>query len=61
MLHIGAKASNMEFVKAFERTWTLSKPEHLGLVHRHEKFRVIGVTKSRQPFKTKDLDEGTCF
>eukprot|EP00975_Prorocentrum_lima_P051803 10849355-Prorocentrum_lima.AAC.1 len=30
MLQTGARASNTEFLKALERKWTMSKPEHLG-------------------------------
>eukprot|EP00975_Prorocentrum_lima_P005840 1264357-Prorocentrum_lima.AAC.1 len=36
MLQTRAKASNAEFLKAPERKWTMSKPEHLGPVDRHE-------------------------
>eukprot|EP00975_Prorocentrum_lima_P015638 3314817-Prorocentrum_lima.AAC.1 len=30
MMQTGAKASNVEFLKALERNWTMSKPRHLG-------------------------------
>eukprot|EP00975_Prorocentrum_lima_P069772 12928301-Prorocentrum_lima.AAC.1 len=30
MLQTGATASNIEFLTALERKWTMSKPEHLG-------------------------------
>eukprot|EP00975_Prorocentrum_lima_P011544 2453067-Prorocentrum_lima.AAC.1 len=30
MLQTRAKASNVEFLKALERKWTMSKPAHLG-------------------------------
>eukprot|EP00975_Prorocentrum_lima_P060979 12787137-Prorocentrum_lima.AAC.1 len=51
MLQTGAKASNVEFLRALERKWTMSKPEHLGPVDRHEKLKFIGVMISRQPSK----------
>eukprot|EP00975_Prorocentrum_lima_P039707 8343464-Prorocentrum_lima.AAC.1 len=51
----------MEFLKALEKKWTMSKPEHLGTVDRHEKLKFIGVMISRQVSNTNDIDEGTCF
>eukprot|EP00975_Prorocentrum_lima_P063709 12893165-Prorocentrum_lima.AAC.1 len=30
MIQTGAKASNVEFLKALEKNWTMSKPRHLG-------------------------------
>eukprot|EP00975_Prorocentrum_lima_P017315 3661235-Prorocentrum_lima.AAC.1 len=61
MLQTGAKASNMEFLKALERKWTMSKPEHLGPVDRHEKLKFIGVMISRQPSWVDGHEEGTFF
>eukprot|EP00975_Prorocentrum_lima_P069429 12926359-Prorocentrum_lima.AAC.1 len=55
MLQTGAKASNRELLKALVRTWTMSKPEHLGPVDRHEKLKFVGVMISRQPSKTNDM------
>eukprot|EP00975_Prorocentrum_lima_P012722 2694765-Prorocentrum_lima.AAC.1 len=56
-----AKASNIEWLKTLERKWTMSKPEHLGAVDRHEKLKLIGAMISRQPSKANDMDEGTYF
>eukprot|EP00975_Prorocentrum_lima_P055208 11575891-Prorocentrum_lima.AAC.1 len=58
MIQAGAKASNMEFLRALEKKWTMSKPEHLGLLPRHEKLKFIGVMISRLPTKTNDMEEG---
>eukprot|EP00975_Prorocentrum_lima_P008354 1785089-Prorocentrum_lima.AAC.1 len=30
MLQTGARASNREFLQAWERKWSMAKPEHLG-------------------------------
>eukprot|EP00975_Prorocentrum_lima_P067172 12913396-Prorocentrum_lima.AAC.1 len=38
MIQAGAKASNVEFLKALEKNWTMPKPENLGRVDRHEKL-----------------------
>eukprot|EP00975_Prorocentrum_lima_P014368 3053695-Prorocentrum_lima.AAC.1 len=38
MIQAGAKASNSECFKALEWRWTMSSPEHLGLLDRHEKL-----------------------
>eukprot|EP00975_Prorocentrum_lima_P018914 3984942-Prorocentrum_lima.AAC.1 len=54
MIQAGAKASNVEFLKALEKKWTMSSPEHLGPLDRHEKLKFIGVMISRQPHKTND-------
>eukprot|EP00975_Prorocentrum_lima_P057530 12065032-Prorocentrum_lima.AAC.1 len=51
MMQAGAKASNVEFLKALESIWTMSSPEHLGPLDRHEKLKFIGVMISRQPQK----------
>eukprot|EP00975_Prorocentrum_lima_P037907 7975711-Prorocentrum_lima.AAC.1 len=61
MLQTGAKASDAEFLRALDRKWTMSNPEHLGPVDRHEKLKFIGVMISRQPSKTNEMDEGTYF
>eukprot|EP00975_Prorocentrum_lima_P026972 5672653-Prorocentrum_lima.AAC.1 len=53
MLQTGAKASNVEFLKALERKWTMSKPEHL--------LKLIGVMINRQPSKVDGHEEGTFF
>eukprot|EP00975_Prorocentrum_lima_P014061 2987103-Prorocentrum_lima.AAC.1 len=57
MMQTGAKASNVEFLKALENNWTMSKPEHLGPADRHGKLNVAGVFISRQPTTIKDVDE----
>eukprot|EP00975_Prorocentrum_lima_P024358 5124137-Prorocentrum_lima.AAC.1 len=41
MIQEGAKASNVEFLKALERRWTMSSPEHLGPLDGHEKLKFI--------------------
>eukprot|EP00975_Prorocentrum_lima_P004890 1065648-Prorocentrum_lima.AAC.1 len=51
----------MEFMKALEKKWTMSKPEHLGPLDRHEKLKFLGVMISRLPTRTKDMEEGTYF
>eukprot|EP00975_Prorocentrum_lima_P013356 2835208-Prorocentrum_lima.AAC.1 len=61
MLQTGAKASNMEFLKALEKKWTMSKPEQLGPVDRHEQLKLIGVMISRQPSRVYGHEEGTSF
>eukprot|EP00975_Prorocentrum_lima_P025767 5421896-Prorocentrum_lima.AAC.1 len=30
MLQTGARATNIEFLKALDKEWTMPKPEHLG-------------------------------
>eukprot|EP00975_Prorocentrum_lima_P060149 12612138-Prorocentrum_lima.AAC.1 len=61
MIQAGARASNVELLKAVKRKWTMSKPQNLGPLERHEKLKFIGVMISRQPTKTNDLEEGTYF
>eukprot|EP00975_Prorocentrum_lima_P026530 5579165-Prorocentrum_lima.AAC.1 len=61
MLQTGAKGSNIGLLKARGGKWTISKPEHLGPLGRHDKLKFIGVTISRQPTETTDLEEGTYF
>eukprot|EP00975_Prorocentrum_lima_P067329 12914170-Prorocentrum_lima.AAC.1 len=61
LLQTGAKQSNMEFVKALEKKWTMSRPEHSGPIDRHETLKLLGVTISRQPTKINGMDEGTHF
>eukprot|EP00975_Prorocentrum_lima_P048798 10208883-Prorocentrum_lima.AAC.1 len=61
MIQAGAKASNVEFLKALEKKWTMSKREHLGPLDRHEKLKFIGVMRSRQPTKANDLEDGIYF
>eukprot|EP00975_Prorocentrum_lima_P071120 12935930-Prorocentrum_lima.AAC.1 len=61
MLQAGAKANNVEFLKALGRKWVTSSPEHLGPLDRHEKLEFLGVMISRQPRKTNDKEEGTYF
>eukprot|EP00975_Prorocentrum_lima_P059099 12394058-Prorocentrum_lima.AAC.1 len=60
-MQTGAKASNVEFLNALERNWTMSKPRHLGPADRCEKLQVAGVMISRQPTTIQDMDEGTYF
>eukprot|EP00975_Prorocentrum_lima_P058116 12189857-Prorocentrum_lima.AAC.1 len=57
MLQAGARASNVEFLKALERKWTMSKQEHLGPMDRHEKLKFIGVMIRGQPSRNGDHEE----
>eukprot|EP00975_Prorocentrum_lima_P042923 9013412-Prorocentrum_lima.AAC.1 len=59
MIQAGAKASNMEFLKALGKKWTMSKPEHVRPMDRHEKLKFIGVMIRRRLIKTNDIEEGT--
>eukprot|EP00975_Prorocentrum_lima_P063894 12894275-Prorocentrum_lima.AAC.1 len=61
MLQTGARASNIEFLKALESRWTMTKPEHLGPADKHEELKFIGVMISRQPSTNNDTDAGTFF
>eukprot|EP00975_Prorocentrum_lima_P053132 11142494-Prorocentrum_lima.AAC.1 len=61
MMQAGAKAINVEFLKALGRKWAMSSPEHLGPLDRHDKLKFIGVMISRQPQTTNDKEEGTYF
>eukprot|EP00975_Prorocentrum_lima_P046868 9796423-Prorocentrum_lima.AAC.1 len=38
MIQAGAKASNVELLKALGMNWTMPSPEHLGPLDRHEKL-----------------------
>eukprot|EP00975_Prorocentrum_lima_P061306 12851484-Prorocentrum_lima.AAC.1 len=51
----------MELLKALERKWAMSKPEHLGPVGRYEKLKFIGVMISRKPSTVGGHEEGTFF
>eukprot|EP00975_Prorocentrum_lima_P019639 4131872-Prorocentrum_lima.AAC.1 len=61
MIQAGARASNVELLKALGKKWTMSSPEHLGPRDRHDKLKFTGVMRSRQPHKTNGKEECTYF
>ena len=48
LLQAGAKPSNIDFLKALEKVWEMSTPEHVAPLDRYEKLKFIGVMISRQ-------------
>eukprot|EP00975_Prorocentrum_lima_P003085 677770-Prorocentrum_lima.AAC.1 len=61
MMQAGAKAANVDFLKALEKKWSMSKPERVGPLDMHEKLKFIGVMTSRQSTKTNGMEEGADF
>eukprot|EP00975_Prorocentrum_lima_P001526 330176-Prorocentrum_lima.AAC.1 len=61
LLQAENKASNMEFLKALEKHWSMSTPKHLGPQDPDEKLKFIGVMITRATAHDAEYPEGSMW